>query len=249
MVRKLLTFAVALAACGLSGCGERPEVVVNAAFETLQAQDVAALLTRIDPTYSDPLGDKSVLERDLRQLIEGTGRIKVSASEISVVEGTTKRDARVIGRLDVELVGEPTWRATGPLELDLRDDGGFHITGGFLSDLRDVQKLAAQRRAALEANDATLYGKLLHPTYRDGDVDREDTEARIARDLSGSVKVRLEPTLYKLEVRGPLAHLDEHYLLSVNDRRLPAAVARFTLRPAAGFWRIAAGLYPDEDAR
>jgi hypothetical protein len=223
--------------------------VVAAALGSLEQQKLDAVLARIDPTYSDPLGDKAALERDLKDLIQSTGSIDLTASEISVVGGDTKRGARVLGRLDVELAGEPEWRMTGPLELELRDDGGFKITSGFLSDLRDVKKLAADRRAALEANDASLYGKLLHPTYRDGDVDREDTEARIARDLSGNVKVRMEPTLYKLDVRGPLAHLDEHYILSVNDRRLPAAVARFTLRPAAGFWKIAAGLYPEEERR
>lgn len=230
-----------------AACGERPDAVAEGAFAALERGELENVLSRIDRSYSDPLGDRSQLENDLRDLIQSTGRTKITLSELSVLNGATRREARIIGRIDVELIGAPIWRATGPLELDLRDDGGFHITGGFLSDLRDVRALAARRRAALEANDPNLYGKLLHSAYRDGDVDREETEARIARDLSGTVKIRIEPSLYQLEVRGPLAHLDEHYKLSVNDRALPPSIARFTLRPAAGFWRIAAGLYPEPE--
>lgn len=244
MAREWLLLALAV-----SACGDHPDEVARAAFSALEKNDLQGVLARIDPKYSDPLGDKAKLSQDLGDLIQSTGRISVQATEISVVSGDTRRTATVIGRLDFELAGEPTWRMTGPLDLDELDDGGFKISGNFLTDLRDVMHLTAERRAALEANDASLYGKLLHPTYRDGDVDREDTAARIARDLSGHAKIRIEPTLYKLEVRGPLAHLDEHYKLTLNDKPLPPSIARLTLRPAAGFWKIAAGLYPEQDQR
>lgn len=247
MLRSAFFSAILLSATLAAACGERPDAVAQAAFSALERGELESVLSRIDPGYIDPLGDRSQLESDLRDLIQSTGRTKITLSELTVLNGATRREARIVGRIDVELIGPVTWRATGPLELDLRDDGGFHITGGFLSDLRDVRSLAARRRAALEANDPTLYGKLLHPAYRDGDVDREETEARIVRDLSATAKIRFEPSLYQLEVRGPLAHLDEHYLLSVNDRALPPSIARFTLRPAAGFWRIAAGLYPEPE--
>jgi hypothetical protein len=226
-------------------CGPQPAEVAVAAFEALAANDVEGALARVSDGYSDPLGKKAELARDLEDLVNSTGRIRLALSEISTVPGDSKLEARVIGRLDVELAGEPAWRVTGPLELDLRRDDGFRIVGGFLAELRGIRRLMADRRAALESNDAALYAKLLHPTYRDGENDREVAEERLTRDLSGGVRIRLEPSLYKLELRGPTAHLDEHYRLTVGDRVLPPSIARLTLRPAAGLWRIAAGLYPE----
>jgi hypothetical protein len=229
----------------LAACAEPPETIAHRAHRAFAGRELAATLGHIAADYRDPLGDKAALERDLNDLIESTGRIEIELSELTTLEGATKQLAAITGRLDVHLVGEPEWKSTGPLELELKKDGEFQIVSGFLTDLRDVRKLMKKRRAALEANDAKLYGALLHPTYRDGDVDRADTQARIDKDLSTNTRIRLEPTLYRLEMRGPMAHLDEHYLLKVNDAALPASIARFTLRPAAGFWRIAAGLYPE----
>jgi hypothetical protein len=95
----------------------------------------------------------------------------------------------------------------------------------------------------MEGNDADGYAELLHPSYRDGDVDREETERRLKADLS-TVRIRIDPSLYRLELRGPTAHLDEHYRLTVNMRELPPAIARLTLVRAAGLWKISSGLYP-----
>lgn len=242
MVRSALAF---LCAATFTACAEPPETIARAAHEALVKRDLPAILAHISPDYRDPLGDKAALEHSLRDLFESTGRIEATLSEVSTVPGDTKKKASVTGRLDVRLIGEPEWQSTGPLDLELLRDGEFQIISGFLTDLRDVRLLMQKRRSALEANDAKLYGALLHPTYRDGDVDRADTQARLEKDLSASTKIRIEPSLYKLELRGPMAHLDEYYRLTVNDAQLPPSVARFTLRPAAGFWRIGAGLYPE----
>ena len=99
------------------------------------------------------------------------------------------------------------------------------------------------RREALEANDPEALRALLHPAYRDGDLDADGALRRISDSLRG-VRVRLRPTHYRLEIRGPQAHLDEHYVLTVGTRTLPPAVARLTLERTAGRFRIVAGLFP-----
>src|SRR5262245_44602328 len=123
MVRKYWVLALLI-----SGCGARPDEVARAAFTALEKNDLPSVLEHIDPKYSDALGDKAQLERDLRDLIQRTGKLSVKPTEISVVNGETRRSATVIGRLDFELAGEPTWRMTGPLDLEEHDDGGFKIT-------------------------------------------------------------------------------------------------------------------------
>src|SRR5688572_8725656 len=215
--RSIVTVVIALV---LGACREPPQEIVASAFDALMRGDRDGALARVDEHYLDALGGRAELEQDLDRLLQESGRIEIRTSEISIVEGATKLQVKVIGRLEVALIGKPEWRATGPLEIDLRES---KIASGFLTGLRDVRQLAARRRAALEGNDPALYADLLHPTYRDGDVDREATETRLRRDLA-SVRIRLEPSLYKLEIRGALAHLDEYYALVVNERPLPPAV-------------------------
>lgn len=224
-------------------CAEPPDRVVARAFAAIADGDLEALEARIDAGYTDALGDRRRLLEDLRELREQCAKLAFTLGEVSVARGQTELDPRVLGRLDVECPGKPRWKVTGPLEIDLVKEGDFRVRSGLLTDLRDVRKLAEARRAALEGNDADGYAKLLHPTYRDGDVDREETTLRLQRDLAG-VRVRLEPSLYRLELRGPTAHLDEHYVLTVGERTLPPGIARLTLTRAAGLWKISSGLYP-----
>lgn len=226
-----------------ASCGPRAREVIDAAHQAIARGDVEAAEAHIAAEYRDPLGDRALLLSELRGLAAAFGRVELRASELSLQQGATRREVHATGRLDVELTSNPTvWRYTGPLELALRDDGAPKIESGLLSDLRDVMALMRARRAALEANDPDAYVALLHPTYADGDLDLEDARARLRAELPGH-RLRLEPTLYRIEGRGLITHVDEHYVLQVGEERLPPAIARLTLRRAAGLWRISAGLY------
>lgn len=228
-----------------AGCGPGPVEVVDRALAAIAAGDARALAPLIAADYTDALGDRDALLRDAADLAQSFGRIELEPSEASVSRGASAVEVAVVGRLDATLVGDVRWQVTGPLYVELRRQDGFQVRSGILADLRDVRGLMDARRRALEANDAQAYARLLHPTYRDGALDLADVKARLARDLAGP-RIRLEPSLYRLELRGPRAHLDEHYQLTVGERRLPAAVARMTLERAGGRWRIAAGLYPEK---
>ena len=98
------------------------------------------------------------------------------------------------------------------------------------------------RRRALESNDAGALAALLHPNYRDGIIDHRMAAERMRRDLAG-VAIRFTATHYRLEIRRDLAHIDEHYVMTVDGQPGRPAVAGLTLRKSAGRWRIAAGLY------
>ena len=91
---------------------------------------------------------------------------------------------------------------------------------------------------ASSINFNTVWSSIFEPVSTFGPM------ARLARDLVGA-PVRLRVTNYRLELRGPTAHLDEHYVLTVAGQTLPPRIARFTLAPSAGRWRILAGLYPE----
>lgn len=197
----------------------------------------------VAPDYADPLGGRDVLLADLEAYVERFGARRVKFSELSTVDDPSALVATLTGRLDLELVGPPTWKVVGPAQIELERHGDFYVRSGLLSHVRDIERLMARRRAALEANDAEQMRPLLHPRYRDGDLDVDDAIERLAKDLSG-VPVRLEVTNYRVELRGPTAHVDEHYVLKVRDRAMPPSVARFTLARTAGRWKIIAGLYP-----
>jgi hypothetical protein len=212
-------------------------------LRAIERGDTKALDVRVADDYADALGGKKELIADVTDLANAFGRMTITVSDLSTTTGASKVEAEVVGRIDFDGAGEIAWRMTGPFDVVLRRDGDFRIHSGLLSDLRDVRGLMDARRRALEANDAEAYARLLHPTYKDGDRDLEDTKAKLRADLS-NVRVRLQPSLYKLEVRGPAAHVDEHYVLSVNERALAPSIARLTLQRAGGRWRIASGLYP-----
>lgn len=231
----------------LAGCQRTPKEAVEQARAALEARSTTDLLEVLDPEYADTLGTKARLLSDLEDLWRRYPRIHLATEALTVAQGASELDATVVGTLDADFVGQPTWKVRGPVAIELvRRTDGFRIRSGLLTDFRDIERLMAKRRAALEANDAQQVKDLLHPGYRDGDLDGDQAAARLARDLEGK-KVRLDATNYRLELRGPRAHVDEHFVLEVNGRPSRPLIGRFTLERSAGRWRISSGLYPDDD--
>lgn len=237
---------IALLLLTLAACHPPPDEVAAKVAAALESGATADALALVHADYADPRGDRSTLAKDLADLAQSFGRVRIDLSNLEVVDGATAKESLVIGRLDAELVGAPTWRVVGPVRMTFRRDDGFWVVSGLLPHLRDIRALTEARRAALEANDAEALRPLLHPTYRDGDLDADEALAKLGEDISGA-KIRMEVTNYRLEVRGPSAHLDEHYHLEVEGRPIPPQIARFTLAPSAGRWRIRAGLYGGPD--
>ena len=227
-----------------AGCSEPPREVLDAVRDALAAGDREALAARIDPEYADALGDRAALLHDVDELFETYGRVvyRITDAEVVLPPETPLR-MQLIGRLDVDLAGEPTWRVAGPLGVELSRRHHPLITGGLLDDLRGIRALLMARRAALEANDTAGYGALLHPGYQDGSLDRDAVLARVTKDLH-QLPIRQTPIHELVEVRGPLAHVDERYTVRIGERLLGPALSRLTLKRSAGRWLITAGLYP-----
>jgi hypothetical protein len=232
--------ALILSLC--AGCTEPPEAVSQAVATALNERDFETALRHVHANYADPRGGRDALEQDFHDLRGAFDRMRVRFEDTSTARGAPGQ-ATITGRLDAELVGQTTWRVVGPLQLEMTKDQGFRIESGLLPHFRGIRSLMRRRHDALEANDAEALRPLLHPNYRDGDQDAEQVIQRLSSDLEG-VRIRVAVTNYRLEVRGPIAHLDEHYLLTVGARTLPPQIARFTLERSAGRWRIRAGLYP-----
>ncbi len=225
----------------LGACTAPPTEVAQSLAQALQDGDPAAVLVHVDPDYADPQGARDQLQRDLEAMQRDFERRTVRFEDLSMSAGAPARQARLTGRLDAELVGQTTWKVVGPVQLDMFKEDAFRVRSGLLPHLRNIRALVAQRVAALEANDAQALGPLLHPNYRDGDRTADEVIEQLSRDLSG-IKIRMRVSNYRLEVRGPIAHLDEHYRLTVGDRTLPPQIGRFTLERSAGLWLIRAGL-------
>ena len=182
----------------------------------------------------------------MREIWERWPRLELSTAELSTVKGASELEATVLGVLDADFVGTPTWKVKGPIAIDMvRRSDGFRIRSNLLTTFRDVSKLMDARREALEGNDVSQVRKLLHPDYRDGDIDADGAMARLSTVLAGK-KVRLQASNYRLELRGAWAHVDEHYVLVVDDRPTRPLVARFSLATNAGRWQITGGLYPEQ---
>jgi hypothetical protein len=225
-------------------CARTPEGAVEQARAAIENRDEEKLRAVLDTEYADPLGDEEALLADVRDLWERHPKIVLRTSEVHELDGPSELQANLQATLDADFVGTPTWKVKGPLDIELaRRSDGFRIRSNLLTTFRDVSKLMAARRAALEANDAEEVRKLLSPDYRDGDLDADGAIGRLAKDLAGT-KVRLEASNYRLELRGAWAHVDEHFVLVVNDRPTRPLVARFSLKTNAGRWRISGGLYP-----
>lgn len=227
---------------GVCACTPTPLKEVAALCDAIAGNDAQEVDRRIHAEYSDPLGGRARLLADIAAMHARWGRIDVALSETSAAPNPPQ--VEVVGQLQVLLAGEPGWKLVGPLRLELVRGLRWQVRSGLLADLRDIQHLMAARHEALEGNDSTRYAELLHPGYRDGDLDRDDAVARMQHDLQG-VRIRHRPSHYRVEVRGPIAHVDERYTLQIGDRTLPATVARLTLKRSAGRWKIAAGLYAE----
>ena len=232
----------AILATALVHCGPTPETLVHKVERLLQDRDIAALSRHIDEAYGDPVGDRAVLLADLERLDRAYARWRIDWTPEGIRTKTTALVATVQTRLTAEFVGQPVWKVEGPMTLSLHRADQWRISGGLLSDVRDIRRLMAQRRAALEANDVVAMADTLHPHYRDGVVDKAEAIENLRRDLYATA-IRLQATHYRLEVRPDLAHIDEHYIMTINGQPQPPAVAGLTLRRTAGRWRIAAGLY------
>ena len=228
----------------VASCARTPEQTVEEARRALEARDEPALRALLDPEYADPLGDEERLIADVREIWERYPRLVLATTEVATVQGASELQATVKATLDADFVGTPTWKVKGPIEIEVvRRSDGFRIRSKLLTTFRDVSRLMDARRAALEANDAEQVRALLSPNYRDGDLDADGAIARLSKDLAGT-KVRLQASNYRLELRGAWAHVDEHFVLVVNDRPTRPLVARFSLSTSAGRWRISGGLYP-----
>lgn len=243
MKRGLAPILALLPAC--SGACDRPDSIVEEVMAAIGSGDWPALEARVHEGYADPLGGRAVLLEELRALHRDAGPIEVRVSELEILPGATPAcPVEVIGKVQAELKSAPSWRFLAPLRIELSRPGKLRVQSGLLDDLRGIRRLFAERREAIEANDAEAYGDLLHPQYRDGDADREQTVERLRRDLAG-VPIRLRPLSYWAEVRGLDAHVDERYEITAKERTV-AAIGRFTLRRSAGQWRILSGLYRSE---
>ena len=234
-------------ACALTlvACTDDPRDELEALRRDVEAGRLEAIDALVHAEYSDPMGDRAQLMSDLKQLSREYPRIELRWSELSVVRDAQPGAVDVVGRQDVRLVGDVGWKLTGPLRVEFRPSGRLRVRSGLLDDLRAIRQLMDRRRRALEGNDPEGYGALLHPQYRDGDLDRDDAVKRLQEDLQ-SVAIRHTPHHYRVDVRGPLAHVDERYAIRAGGRVHPRGVARFTLQRSAGAWRIASGLYPKE---
>ncbi len=234
--------APAAIAAALAACGPTPEALVREVEATLAARAWSSLAAFIDPHYGDPLGDRDTLLDDLRAMDQDFPRWTIDWTASGLFPEMSALVASVDTRLDAELVGRPVWKVEGPMRLSLHRTDRWRIRGGLLADLRDIRGLMRARRRALESNDAVALSALLHPNYRDGIIDRQMATERMKRDIEG-MAIRFTATNYRLEIREDLAHIDEHYSMSVAGGPARRAVAGLTLRKSAGRWRIAAGLY------
>ncbi len=235
--------AGALGLLALAACVEDPREDLEALRVAFEAGDADAIGARIHPEYSDALGDGRRLVSELASLFEAHPRRVLRLEEATVVRRPDDPlVVEVIGRLELELAGAPEWKLVAPLRVEYRPAGRLRARSGLFTELRDVRALFADRRAALEANDAEAAAALLHAGYRDGAVDRAEAARRLRTDLAGR-RIRHTPLHYRVDARGDLVHVDERYRLEVDDQAVGPVLSRLTLRPEAGRWRIAAGLY------
>ena len=226
-------------------CATAPEDVVRQTADALAKGDREALERWVASGYADARGDRAQLFRDFERLLVSSAARRIEFRAPRQIPSRSARTAVIESELDLEWIGSAVWRVKGPVTLELVRQVDFRIEGGLLVAFREAEAVARARRTALEANDPDALRELLHPAYRDGDLDADGALRRISDSLRG-VRVRLRPTHYRLELRGPQAHLDEHYVLTVGPRTLPPAIARFTLERTAGRLRIVAGLFPSD---
>ena len=224
-----------------SGCAPAPRRVADAVFAEIAAGSVEAALAAVADDYQDPVGDRARLASDLRAFVDEQRPLTVGLVDVSTIPGPGPGTAELLGRLEVETQGRPSWSFRGPLRLGFLKRGQASvISTGLLDDLRGLRALFEARRRALEANDVDGLIRLLDPAYADGDLDRAAVEARLRDEVPGT-PIRMEPESYWVEVRGLEAHVDERYALRLGDD-LHRAIGRFTVRKTGGTWRLSAGL-------
>lgn len=225
----------------LAGCREGPTELAARAQAALEAGDVAVLGALLHERYADPLGNRAQALAAFGDLFEQFPAREVRFEALELLRG---EPLALSGVERIQWTGAHSVKWAAPFRWELERNGwSLRVRSGFLDNLRDVESLLAARRAALEANDAEAYGRLLHPDYRDGDLDRAQAITQLERDLEGVV-VRFEPVHHLVEVRQDLAHVDERYSMRIGEQAIPRGLARLTLRTSLGRWRISGGLYP-----
>lgn len=239
------TARVRRVAAGLAGllavapaCRREPTAVFEDAVRATSAGEAEKLRPLLHPSYADTLGGPDELVRQLSAFFAAHPPQRFEANIQAVqADGASRRRLVVRATMDGVWGGTPTFRVSGPMRVTLEPWGGYRLRAGYLTDVRDAERLARAWVAARRDPTPATLRPLLHPGYDDDFVTRDEIAAAWRRHGP----VLAEVTMVHLEVRDDLAHLDLHELLGAGEARTPT-IHRLTLRPAAGRWWIASGL-------
>lgn len=210
----------------LSACGPTPvEVVRQLEVRSPEALRRAAR-GALSPDYQDPRGGAEALVSELGALYADTPPWEISLSDLKQQPELSARRLRVSATLHARWDGRPSWRAEGPVRVELERLERWRVIGGWLWQLREARALVGQWRRARAAGDAQALRALLHGGY--------GQRADPARAVERARRAPPAPLLgVHLQLREGGAHLDLF--------RKGQATLRWTLRPEAGRLRILAG--------
>lgn len=223
-------FAVlAGALTGLAACTDEPCAPWTDSLRAIESGRVDDLLRDLSPDYVDALGDRELALTDARTWTRA-GEVAFDRNRCRPLPERSLSERR--GEVEVDyaadLPGPVPWRVQGTTRVPWVRGVRIQIRSGWLTEVRDAQRLVFRLANARSPQDVE---DLLLPSYREGLLNREEAAA-----LWGHRTLR--PTHARLELRRDRAHLDLHHRGFDDGSR----ILRLTLAPAAGRWRIAAGL-------
>lgn len=218
-----------LLSVALGACSPPPERVVAELAAGLGQGGRWPRVARaqVSEAYRDPRGGRAALIEELGALLgEAPGGWRLELSGLRPKPGLSARRIEVQAELSARWDGRPSWRARGPVRIELDKTERWRVVGGFLWQLRDARALVRAWQDATRSKDAPGLRALLHDGYGQG----ADPEAAVRAALRSP---SAPPLAVRLELRAGGAHLD---LFRRGQRPL-----RWTLRSQAGRLKIWAG--------
>jgi len=232
----------------LCGCPTDWSKPIESLRQALTNARSGQILKQVHPDYSDALGERAALKKDLDWWEKIFDKREIAFEKLETKRSGSSGGTTVIqGQLRMRLDGDTRWSFHGPLHVEFVHGIKPQIRSGILTNFRDIYGLMQQRREAIEANDGAAYAKLLHPNYRSGDENRHEAQSRVAQLLKGA-RLRINADHYEVEVRRTIVHINEWtapVTPSVTStqspiKSTPSVKNQLSLRKSAGRWRISA---------
>jgi hypothetical protein len=223
-------------------CQPNLQTTVDEVLAQVEAGAIATVMSKVDPAYVDALGDRRVLEDDLKDITRRFPRVVIEHGPARIQASLSEAAPILEMPLTIELIGDRVWHIRDKERWTLiRTVSGYVVRSGLMTHTREILSILEAQRAQLKIHDLDGLAALRHPSLSSWS---SETRQRWEAELQNRNRSLDCVTHYRAEVRPDLVHVDAHLRAMVDGGVSTSTVHRMTLKRSGGRLLFVAGLVP-----